>query len=100
MAAHPGDSPHVVSQRPDLQRLRHREPETEAGTHMDLPNCGPGMTGTCALCHQPQKPDHARRPKPEWAGSGGKGSKGAPASRQGDCGIVPLQKVPPLPRGA
>ena len=31
---------HVVSQRPDLQRLRHREPETEAGTHVELPNCG------------------------------------------------------------
>ena len=28
------------------------------------------------------------------------GSTGAPASRQGDCGIVPPQKVPPLPRGA
>ena len=38
MAAHPGDPrPHVVSQRPDLQRLRHREPETEAGTHVELP---------------------------------------------------------------
>ena len=38
MAAHPGDPrPHVVSQRPDPQRLRHREPETEAGTHMELP---------------------------------------------------------------
>ena len=34
----PGDPrPHVVSQGPDLQRLRHRETETEAGTHMDLP---------------------------------------------------------------
>ena len=46
MAPHPGDSPHVVSQRPDLQRLRQSEPETEAGTHMDLPNCGTPMTGT------------------------------------------------------
>ena len=45
-APHPGESPHVVPQQPDLP---HREPETEAGTHMDLPNCGPGMTGTCAL---------------------------------------------------
>ena len=40
MAAHPGDSSHVVPQQPDLQRLRQSEPETEAGTHMDLPNCG------------------------------------------------------------
>ena len=41
MAPHPDDPrPHVVSQRPDLQRLRHCEPDTEAGTHMDLPNCG------------------------------------------------------------
>ena len=40
MAAHPGDSPHVVPQQQDLQRLRQSERETEAGTHMDLPNCG------------------------------------------------------------
>ena len=41
MAAHPGDPrPHVVPQLPDLQRLGQSEPETEAGTHMDLPNCG------------------------------------------------------------
>ena len=33
-------SPHVVPQQPDLQRLRQSERETEAGTHMDLPNCG------------------------------------------------------------
>ena len=38
--AHPGDSPHMVPQQPDLRRLRQSEPETEAGTHMDLPNCG------------------------------------------------------------
>ena len=38
MAAHQGDPrPHVVSQRPDLQRLRHREREAEAGTHVELP---------------------------------------------------------------
>ena len=37
MAPHPGDSPHVVSQRPDLQRLRQSERETEAGTHVELP---------------------------------------------------------------
>ena len=37
MAAHPGDSPHVVPQQPDLQRLRQSEPETEAGTHVELP---------------------------------------------------------------
>ena len=37
MAAHPGDSSHVVPQQPDLQRLRQSETETEAGTHMDLP---------------------------------------------------------------
>ena len=37
VAAHPGDPrPHVVSQRPDLQRLRHREPETEAGTNLEV----------------------------------------------------------------
>ena len=40
MAAHPGDSPHMVPQQPDLQRLGQSEPESEAGTHMDLPNCG------------------------------------------------------------
>ena len=37
MAAHPGDSPHVVPQQPDLQRLRQSERETEAGTHVELP---------------------------------------------------------------
>ena len=38
MAAHPGDPrPHVVSQQQDLQRLRQSERETEAGTHVDLP---------------------------------------------------------------
>ena len=37
MAAHPGDSPHVVPQQPDLQRLRQSERETEAGTQVDLP---------------------------------------------------------------
>ena len=31
------NSPHVVSQRPDLQRLRQSERETEAGTHVELP---------------------------------------------------------------
>ena len=31
---------HVVPQQQDLQRLRQSERETEAGTHMDLPNCG------------------------------------------------------------
>ena len=36
MAPHLGDSPHVVPQQPDLRRLRHREPETEAGTHAEL----------------------------------------------------------------
>ena len=47
MAAHPGDSPHVVPQQPDLQRLRQSERETEAGTHMDLPELRyHGMTGT------------------------------------------------------
>ena len=30
----------MVSQQQDLQRLRHREPEPEAGTHVDLPHCG------------------------------------------------------------
>ena len=30
----------MVPQQPDLQRLRQSEPETEAGTHIDLPNCG------------------------------------------------------------
>ena len=40
MAAHPGDSPHVVPQQPDLRRLRQSERETEAGTHVELPNCG------------------------------------------------------------
>ena len=37
MAANPGDSPHVVPQQQDLQRMRHREREAEAGTHVDLP---------------------------------------------------------------
>ena len=37
MAAHSGDSPHMVPQQPDLQRLRQSEPETEAGTHVELP---------------------------------------------------------------
>ena len=37
--------------------------------------------GNLPRCHQPQKPDHAGRPKPGWAGSGGNGSTGAPASR-------------------
>ena len=38
MAPHRGDpGTHVVPQQQDLQRLRHREPETEAGTHMELP---------------------------------------------------------------
>ena len=38
MALRPGNPrPHVVSHRPNLQRLRHRESETEAGTHVELP---------------------------------------------------------------
>ncbi len=37
MAAHPGDSPHVVPQQSDLQRLRQSKRETEAGTHVELP---------------------------------------------------------------
>ena len=38
---------HVVPQQQDLQRMRHCEPEAEAGTNLDLPPAaGPGMTGT------------------------------------------------------
>ena len=37
VAAHQGDPGlRVVSQQQDLQRLRHREPEAEAGTNLDL----------------------------------------------------------------
>ena len=38
VAAHPGDpGTDVVPQQQDLQRLRHREPQPETGTHVDLP---------------------------------------------------------------
>ena len=38
MAPHPGDpGTHVVPQQQDLQCPRHREPEPEAGTDVDLP---------------------------------------------------------------
>ena len=37
MAPHPGESPHMVPQEPDLQRLRQSERETEAGTNVELP---------------------------------------------------------------
>ena len=38
MAPHPGGpGTNVVPQQQDLQRLRDREPEAEAGTHVDLP---------------------------------------------------------------
>ena len=66
----------------------------------NCPNCGTRHDRNLTRCHQPEEPDHARRPKPGWAGSGGNGSTGAPASRQGDCGIVPPQKVPPLLAGS
>ena len=40
-------APRVVSQQQDLQRLRDRQPQPEAGTHLDLPQtAGPGTTGT------------------------------------------------------
>ena len=36
-APHQGDPGlHVVPQQQDLQRLRHHQPETEAGTNLDL----------------------------------------------------------------
>ena len=34
-----------------------------------------GITGT-ERGHQPEEPDHARRPKPGWAGSGGSVNRG------------------------
>ena len=40
--------------------------------------------------NQPEEPDHARRPKPGWAGSGGNGSTGAPASRK----VIPAGSFP------
>ena len=50
------------------------------------PNCGTRHDRNLTRCHQPEEPDHARRPKPGWAGSGGNGSTGAPASRWGHLG--------------
>ena len=38
MAPHPGGTGlGVVSQQQDLQRLRHHQPEAEAGTEVDVP---------------------------------------------------------------
>ena len=98
---HPGDPrPHVVSQRPDLQRLRHREPETEAGTHVELPELRTrhdrNLRAAINLRNLIMPAGRSR----DGPGQEAMGQQGRRLRAKVISGIVPPQKVPPLPRGA